>query len=59
MHFDEGATADGKLAGVNPAVIRQQMGHATAAMTHRISKQFGTIIELLEKTEEMENATAA
>jgi hypothetical protein len=29
----EVAIGDGELAGVNPAVIRQQMGHSSAAMT--------------------------
>jgi integrase len=70
--FRRGCNRRWELAGVNPAVIRQQMGHATAAMTAlytgeipleqvrtEFSKQFGSNIELLEKTEEMENATAA
>jgi len=26
-------SGDGNLAGINPAVIRQQMGHTSAAMT--------------------------
>ena len=36
MHaFRHGCNRRWELAGVNPAVLRQQMGHSTAAMTAR------------------------
>lgn len=57
---------------INPAVIRQQMGHASAAMTARytgeipleqirseFSSKFGTKTKLLENKEKMENEGAA
>jgi integrase len=70
--FRRGCNRRWELSGLNPAVIRQQMGHTTAAMTARytgeipleqvrseFSTKFGSKEELLEKTEEMENTTAA
>jgi len=70
--FRRGCNRRWELAGVNPAVIRQQMGHTSAAMTAlytgeipldqvraEFSKTFGSKIELLEKTEKMENEAAA
>lgn len=70
--FRRGCNRRWELAGVNPAVIRQQMGHASAAMTARysgeipieqvrseFSTKFGFEPKLLEKTGEMENETAA
>ena len=57
------------MAGIVPAVIRQQMGHTTAAMTRlysgeipieqvqaEFSSKFGTKIDVLEN---MENEAAA
>jgi hypothetical protein len=62
MPFDDAATADRNSPGSTPALIRQQMGHASAAMTARytgeipleqirseFSSKFGTKTELLEK----------
>jgi integrase len=67
--FRRGCNRRWELAGINPAVIRQQMGHTTAAMTMlysgeipnadvaaEFSKKFGTKIVVLEN---MENKTAA
>ncbi len=62
--FRRGCNRRWELAGINPAVIRQQMGHTLTVMTARytgeipleqvrteFSKMFGSKIELLEKTE--------
>jgi integrase len=70
--FRRGCNRRWGLTGVNPAVIRQQMGHASAAKTAHytgeipldevrteFSTKFGFEKELLEKTEEMENEPAA
>lgn len=70
--FRRGCNRRWELAGINPAVIRQQMGHTSAAMTARytgeipieqvrseFSTKFGFAPKLLEKTGEMENETAA
>jgi integrase len=67
--FRRGCNRRWELAGVNPAVIRQQMGHTTAAMTRlytgeipaedvasAFSKKFGNQIVVLEN---MENEAAA
>ena len=65
MHaFRHGCNRRWELAGVNPAVLRQQMGHTTSAMTARytgeipieqvrasFSKQFGNKIVVLENME--------
>ena len=65
MHaFRRGCNRRWKLAGVNPAVIRQQMGHASAAMTalytgeipleqirNEFSMKFGNKIDVLETME--------
>lgn len=73
MHaFRRGCNRRWELAGINPAVIRQQMGHASAAMTARytgeipleqirseFSSKFGSNTELLENKEKMENEVAA
>jgi integrase len=70
MHaFRRGCNRRWELAGINPAVIRQQMGHTSATMTRlytgeippedvasAFSKKFGTQIVVLEK---MENEAAA
>jgi hypothetical protein len=58
-----------ELAGINPAIIRQQMGHSSATMTAlysgeiplaqihaEFSSKFGSKIVVLEK---MENDAAA
>jgi len=70
MHaFRRGCNRRWELAGINPAVIRQQMGHTSAAMTRlytgeipfeqveaEFSMKFGNKIVVLEK---MENEAAA
>ncbi len=70
MHaFRRGCNRRWELAGVKPAVIRQQMGHSSSAMTDRytgeiplddvrseFSMKFGNKIVVLEK---MENGAAA
>jgi hypothetical protein len=60
------------LAGIIPAVIRQQMGHTSAAMTRlytdeiplqqiqaEFSSKFGPKIGVLENKEKMENEASA
>ena len=67
--FRRGCNRRWELAGINPAIIRQQMGHTTAAMTRlysgeipnadveaEFSMKFGNKIDVLEK---MENEVAA
>jgi len=67
--FRRGCNRRWELAGINPAVIRQQMGHSTAAMTAlytgelpledvaaEFSRKFGSKIDVLEN---MENEAAA
>lgn len=67
--FRRGCNRRWELAGLNPAVIRQQMGHSSATMTRlytgeipaedgaaAFSAKFGTKIDVLEK---MENEAAA
>jgi integrase len=62
--FRRGCNRRWELAGVNPAVIRQQMGHASAAMTalytgeipleqirNEFSMKFGNKIDVLETME--------
>jgi len=70
MHaFRRGCNRRWELAGVKPAVIRQQMGHSSSAMTDRytgeiplddvrseFSMKFGNKIVVLEN---MENGAAA
>ena len=70
MHsFRRGCTRRWELAGINPAVLRQQMGHTSSAMTARytgkipleqvraeFSCKFGNKIDVLEN---MENEEAA
>jgi integrase len=70
MHaFRHGCNRRWELAGMNPAVLRQQMGHSSSAMTARytgeipieqirasFSKQFGNKIVVLEN---MENEAVA
>jgi integrase len=70
MHaFRRGCNRRWELAGVNPAVIRQQMGHSSATMTRlytgeippedvasAFSMKFGSQIVVLEN---MENEAAA
>src|SRR6266480_3753225 len=66
--FRRGCNRRWELAGINPAVIRQQMGHTSSAMTARytgeipleqirieFSTKFGNKIDILEK---MENEVA-
>ncbi len=67
--FRRGCNRRWELAGINPAVIRQQMGHTSAAMTRlytgeipiervqaEFSSKFGTKIDVLEN---MENEAVA
>lgn len=67
--FRRGCNRRWELAGINPAVIRQQMGHSSASMTalytgeipleqirNEFSAKFGNKIDVLEK---MENESAA
>ena len=67
--FRRGCNRRWELAGIVPAVIRQQMGHSSATMTRlytgeiptedvasAFSKKFGTPIVVLEN---MENEAAA
>jgi integrase len=67
--FRRGCNRRWELAGINPAVIRQQMGHTSSTMTARytgeipfeqirteFSMKFGTKIDVLEN---MENEAAA
>ena len=67
--FRRGCNRRWEMAGIVPAVIRQQMGHTTAAMTRlysgeipieqvqaEFSSKFGTKIDVLEN---MENEAAA
>jgi integrase len=67
--FRRGCNRRWELAGINPAVIRQQMGHTSAAMTRlytgeipiehveaEFSAKFGNKIDVLEN---VENAVAA
>lgn len=70
MHaFRRGCNRRWELAGLNPAVLRQQMGHSSSAMTARytgevpfeqirteFSPRFGIKIDVLEN---MENEVAA
>jgi len=70
MHaFRRGCNRRWELAGINPAVIRQQMGHSSATMTRlytaeippedvasAFSMKFGSQIDVLEN---MENEAAA
>jgi len=70
--FRRGCNRRWELAGINPAVIRQQMGHTSAAMTRlytgeiplpqieaEFSMKFGSKIDVLENKEKMENEEAA
>lgn len=70
--FRRGCNRRWELAGINPAVIRQQMGHTSAAMTRlytgeiplqqieaEFSSKFGSKIDVLENKEKMENEAAA
>jgi integrase len=70
--FRRGCNRRWELAGINPAVIRQQMGHTTAAMTRlytgeipiehveaEFSLKFGSIFPILGNMENMENEAAA
>jgi integrase len=70
--FRRGCNRRWELAGINPAVIRQQMGHTSAAMTRlytgeiplrqieaEFSSKFGPKIDVLENKEKMENSAAA
>ena len=73
MHaFRRGCNRRWELAGINPAVIRQQMGHTSAAMTQlytgeiplqqieaEFSKKSGNKIDVLENKEKTENEEAA
>jgi integrase len=73
MHaFRRGCNRRWELAGMNPAVLRQQMGHSSAAMTARYTGEIplvqvraafsilnGNKIDVLENTENMENEAAA
>jgi len=73
MHsFRRGCNRRWELAGTNPAVLRQQMGHASQTMTARytgeipldqvnagFSSKFGNKIDVLENTENLENEVAA
>jgi len=73
MHaFRRGCNRRWELAGIIPAVIRQQMGHTSAAMTRlytgeiplqqiqaEFSSKFGSKIDVLENKEKMENEAAA
>jgi integrase len=67
--FRRGCNCRWELAGINPAVIRQQMGHTSSTMTARytgeipleqirteFSMKFGNRIDVLEN---MENEVAA
>jgi hypothetical protein len=64
VNLRRGCNRRWELAGVNPAVIRQQMGHASAAMTAlytgeipleqirtEFSMKFGNKIDVLETME--------
>ncbi len=70
--FGRGCNRRWELAGINPAVVRQQMGHTFAAMTRlytgeiplaqieaEFSSKFGSKIDVLENKEKMENEEAA
>lgn len=70
--FRRGCNRRWELSGMNPAVLRQQMGHTSAAMTARytgeipldqvkaeFSSRFGNKIDVLENTENLENEAAA
>jgi integrase len=73
MHaFRHGCNRRWELAGMNPAVLRQQMGHSSAAMTARYSGEIplaqvqaafsalnGNKIVVLENTEHLENGAVA
>ena len=73
MHaFRHGCNRRWELAGMNPAVLRQQMGHSSAAMTARYSGEIplaqvqaafsalnGNKIVVLENTENLENEAVA
>jgi integrase len=70
--FRRGCNRRWELSGMNPAVLRQQMGHTSAAMTALytgeiplaqvkagFSSKFGNRIDVLENTENLENEAAA
>jgi integrase len=73
MHtFRRGCNRRWELAGMNPAVLRTQMGHSSAAMTARYTGQvpldqvkaefslkFGNKLDVLENTANLENEAAA
>lgn len=73
MHgFRRGCNRKWELSGMNPAVLRQQMGHSSAAMTARYTGEIplaqvkaafsvmnGNKIDVLENTENLENEEAA
>jgi site-specific recombinase XerD len=70
--FRRGCNRRWELSGMNPAVLRQQMGHTSAAMTARYTGEIpfaqvqaafsvmnGNRIDVLENTENLENKAAA
>jgi integrase len=70
--FRRGCNRRWELSGMNPAVLRQQMAHTSAAMTARytgeipldqvkaeFSSRFGNKIDVLENKENLENEAAA
>jgi integrase len=70
--FRRGCNRRWELAGIDPAVIRTQMGHSSAAMTYKytgqvpidqvkaeLSMRFGNKTDVLENKDNLENAAAA
>jgi integrase len=73
MHtFRRGCNRRWELSGMNPAVLRQQMGHSSAVMTARYTGEIplaqvkaafsvmnGNRIDVLENTANLENEAVA